>query len=128
MKPVPSAEMRADLGETMTGHGIPAQRVQEKLNRHMAGLRVIEAGKNDGYRMALAAMALVALLAVMEKLNVWLILFFCLPLLWGLIQAARGAVMLSSDVLRHMDDRTLAQLSWFQQVVVKLAKTYKGIA
>lgn len=127
MKPTRSDEIRSDLTQTMARQGVPGDRAGEKIERHMQGLKAIEKGETQARVLALVAMGIVGLLAGLERLTPWVLLFFAAPMLWGLAQAARGTVLLSSDVLRHMDERSMRQLSWFQRWVVTLVKTAKGI-
>lgn len=123
-----SAQLRADLSKTMTDGGVPAAKALEKIERHMKGLKAAERGEVHARTMAFVAMGIVGLLAALDRLTPWVLLFFAVPLLWGLATAARSLGMLSSDVLRHMDERSFKQLSWFQRWVVTLAKQLKGIA
>lgn len=122
-----SGELREKMTVTMAAHGVPQDRAAAKVSRTVEGLKLIQAGERNARYIVLLSMLMVTLLVMLDKLtSLWLLAFFAVPMLWGLGQAARGAVMLSSDVLRHMGKTELDQLGWFTRWAVTLVKTWKA--
>jgi hypothetical protein len=122
----PAEDLREDLTNTMTDAQVPFVAARAKITRHINGLAMIQRSERVALYTALLAMLCVVLLAVLDKLtSVWLLAFFAIPMAWGFAQAARGAVLLSSDVLKHMDAAQLSELGWFTRWVVGAVKAWK---